>query len=106
MRIAVLSFLIGLLATLAMGAAVPLQSVIIGYKPDTPWSVVDEAKDLVHTAGHALGAKVTHEYSIIKAFSANLPKSMIDKIKELGAPFGVYVEADGIVTTNSHDGPQ
>ena len=49
MRFAVMSFLLALLVAY-VAAVAPLKAVVISYPSDTPWSVLDEAKDAIRAA--------------------------------------------------------
>ncbi|KEF51292.1 uncharacterized protein A1O9_12642 [Exophiala aquamarina CBS 119918] len=92
-------FITVLLALITAGLARPaaLKTVIVSYPNDTPSSVVDKAIEEVINAGGI----VTHEYSLIKGFSAKVSDSMIDTINTLTENYTPLVELDNIVTISN-----
>lgn len=50
------------LAAVALGAAVPLKSVIVTYPDATPNDIIDSAMSAIKTGGGV----ITHEYKLIK----------------------------------------
>ncbi|KAK4251622.1 hypothetical protein C7999DRAFT_27696 [Corynascus novoguineensis] len=90
------SFLIGALALVSGVMAADVQkSVLVTYPPETPDSVVSQAKQAVVDAGGV----ITHEYTLIKGFAAKVGEKVLDSVSALGKEYQVLVEEDQEVTT-------
>ncbi|KAL2135842.1 hypothetical protein VTI74DRAFT_6605 [Chaetomium olivicolor] len=71
--------------------AVDIQkSVLITYPPETPNSVVDQAKKAVVDAGGI----ITHEYTLIKGFAAKVGEKVLETVSAWGQEYQVLVEED------------
>ncbi|KAL2143273.1 hypothetical protein VTI28DRAFT_10580 [Corynascus sepedonium] len=90
------SFLIGALTLVSGVMAADVQkSVLVTYPPETPDSVVSQAKQAVVDAGGV----ITHEYTLIKGFAAKVGEKVLDSVSALGKEYQVLVEEDQEVTT-------
>ncbi|KAF2722021.1 hypothetical protein K431DRAFT_222913 [Polychaeton citri CBS 116435] len=78
-------------------ATAPQKAVIVSFPNDTPSSVLDQAKDVIRTAGGI----ITHEYKLIKAFAAKAPADALDTIQTLDTKYDAVIEEDRIVGINS-----
>ncbi|KAL1840517.1 hypothetical protein VTJ49DRAFT_338 [Mycothermus thermophilus] len=67
-----------------------LKSVLITYPPETPDSVVNQAKKAVVEAGGI----ITHEYKLIKGFAAKVGETVLQSVSALGKEYQVLVEED------------
>ncbi|KAF2443779.1 hypothetical protein P171DRAFT_486499 [Karstenula rhodostoma CBS 690.94] len=102
MRFTLTSLLVALFAAVAMAVTPQLYDVIISVPNDAPSSVLEDAKEKVRNTE---GAQITHEYSIIPAFAAKVPESLMGEIQALGSDgFQPTIEGDGIMTTQTKDG--
>ncbi|KAJ4306834.1 hypothetical protein N0V88_000205 [Collariella sp. IMI 366227] len=71
--------------------AVDIQkSVLVTYPPETPNSVVDQAKKAIVDAGGV----ITHEYTLIKGFAAKVGEKVLDSVSAWGKEYQVLVEED------------
>ncbi|AEO71315.1 dd42b0c7-84f9-4d38-a1be-94a564dd3467 [Thermothielavioides terrestris] len=87
----VLSFLIAALTLIAGVIAVDIQkSVLITYPPETPDSIVEQAKKAVIAADGI----ITHEYTLIKGFAAKVGEKVLETISAWGEEYRVLVEED------------
>ncbi|KAK4240269.1 hypothetical protein C8A03DRAFT_42223 [Achaetomium macrosporum] len=85
------SFLLAALTLLSGVTAVDVhKSVLITYPPETPDSVVNQAKKAVVDAGGV----ITHEYTLIKGFAAKVGEKVIDTVSAWGQEYQVLVEED------------
>ena len=66
MRFAIFSVLIALLVAYAAAVA-PLKAVVISYPSDTPWSVLDEAKDAIRAAVRSRIPSCSSAFSVMVA---------------------------------------
>ncbi|KAL2160114.1 hypothetical protein VTH06DRAFT_1769 [Thermothelomyces fergusii] len=85
------TFLVATLTLLSGAFAADIQkSVLITYPPETPDSVVEQAKKAVIEAGGI----ITHEYTLIKGFAAKVGEKVLDSVSALGKQYEVLVEED------------
>ncbi|PYH92018.1 hypothetical protein BO71DRAFT_296251, partial [Aspergillus ellipticus CBS 707.79] len=70
-------------------------SILVTFPKGTPDSVVDNAKKSIVDAG----GQITHEYTLIKGFSANAPKAAIQQISTESAAYSPHIEEDMDVST-------
>ncbi|KAL2174336.1 uncharacterized protein P884DRAFT_302682 [Thermothelomyces heterothallicus CBS 202.75] len=85
------TFLVATLTLLSGAFAADIQkSVLVTYPPETPDSVVEQAKKAVVEAGGV----ITHEYTLIKGFAAKVGEKVIDSVSALGKQYQVLVEED------------
>ncbi|KAK4040471.1 hypothetical protein C8A01DRAFT_46190 [Parachaetomium inaequale] len=85
------SFLLAALTLLSGVIAVDIQkSVLITYPPETPDSVVSQAKKAVVDAGGV----ITHEYTLIKGFAAKVGEKVLGSVSAWGKEYQVLVEED------------
>ncbi|KAK3943564.1 hypothetical protein QBC46DRAFT_351441 [Diplogelasinospora grovesii] len=91
------AFLIAALAFLIAGVtAVDVQkSVIITYPPETPDSVLAQAKKAIEDGG----GMVTHEYQLIKGFAAKVGEKVLDTVAAWGKEYNCLVEEDQVVSS-------
>ncbi|KAG5926370.1 hypothetical protein E4U42_003377 [Claviceps africana] len=64
--------------------------------PDTPDSVVDQAKDFIIEAG----GKITHIYFIIKGFAVIAPEKALEAVQTWGTEHSLRVEEDKMVSSH------
>ncbi|RVX66776.1 hypothetical protein B0A52_08969 [Exophiala mesophila] len=82
----------------ALARPPPLKMVVVSYPNDTPPSIVDKAIEEVRNAGGI----VTHQYSLIKGFTAKVSDAMIEKINTLSNDkYPAFVEDDSIITISN-----
>ncbi|KAL2170917.1 hypothetical protein VTG60DRAFT_4321 [Thermothelomyces hinnuleus] len=85
------TFLVATLTLLSGAFAADIQkSVLVTYPPETPDSVVEQAKKAVVDAGGV----ITHEYTLIKGFAAKVGEKVIDSVSAQGKQYQVLVEED------------
>ncbi|KAL2018534.1 hypothetical protein VTK56DRAFT_746 [Thermocarpiscus australiensis] len=85
------SFVLATLSLLSAAIAVDIQkSVLITYPPETPDSIVDQAKKAIEDAGGV----ITHEYTLIKGFAAKVGEKVLDTVSAWGKEYQVLVEED------------
>ncbi|TQV91360.1 hypothetical protein V2A60_008990 [Cordyceps javanica] len=73
-------------------------SVIVSFgDPNTPDSVVAEARQKIIDGG----GKITHDFQIIKGFSAIAPEKSLEMVQTFGSDHSIIVEEDQVVTANS-----
>ncbi|KAG7285328.1 hypothetical protein NEMBOFW57_009950 [Staphylotrichum longicolle] len=85
------SFLIAALTLVAGVIAVDIQkSVIVTYPPETPDSIVNQAKKAIVDAGGI----ITHEYTLIKGFAARVGEQVLGTVSAWGKDYQVLVEED------------
>ncbi|KAK0741762.1 hypothetical protein B0T21DRAFT_283691 [Apiosordaria backusii] len=97
------TFLIAALTFFSGVIAVDIQkSVLISYPPETPDSIVDDAKKAIKDAGGI----ITHEYTLIKGFAAEVGGKVLETVSAWGEQYKVSVEENQEVHTmgNSHIG--
>ncbi|KAK4133270.1 hypothetical protein BT67DRAFT_450555 [Trichocladium antarcticum] len=83
------SFLIATFTLLSGVIAVDIQkSVLVTYPPETPNSVVNQAKKAIVDAG----GMITHEYTLIKGFAAKVGEKVLDSVSAWGQDYNVLVE--------------
>ncbi|KAJ3498591.1 hypothetical protein NLG97_g1009 [Lecanicillium saksenae] len=74
-------------------------SVIVSFDdPNTPDSVVAEARKKIIEGG----GQITHDYQIIKGFSAIAPEKSLEMVQTFGSEHSIRVEEDQVVTANSN----
>ncbi|OAL74037.1 hypothetical protein A7D00_2066 [Trichophyton violaceum] len=76
--------------------AASMKSVIVSFGNEAPDSVVQKAKEAILAAG----GKITHEYSLIKGFSGEMPESVMDQVKAMDARYPATIEEDQVVSVN------
>ncbi|GAB1313367.1 Inhibitor I9 domain-containing protein [Madurella fahalii] len=85
------AFLLATLTLLSGATAVETQkSVLISYPPETPDSILDEAKKTIVDAG----GSITHEYKIFKGFAATVGAKILETVSVMGQEYQVLVEED------------
>ncbi|KAM3465509.1 hypothetical protein MY5147_005496 [Beauveria neobassiana] len=73
-------------------------SVIVSFDdPDTPDSVVAAARQKIIDGG----GQITHDYQIIKGFSAIAPEKSLEMVQTFGSDHSIRVEEDQALTANS-----
>ncbi|EGX89225.1 Proteinase inhibitor, propeptide [Cordyceps militaris CM01] len=72
-------------------------SVIVSFPNGTPESVVAEARQKIIDGG----GQITHDYQIIKGFSAIAPEKSLELVEAFGSDYSIRVEEDQVVTANS-----
>ncbi|KAI9775995.1 MAG: hypothetical protein M1835_005645 [Candelina submexicana] len=84
---------------LVVAGKAPLKPVIVSFpNHDTPDSVIAQAKDAIL----ADGGVITHEFSLIKGFSANAAEEVLNTVQTFGSPDNhPVVENDELVTAYS-----
>jgi len=85
-------FLFGLVAFVT-AAAQPQKSVIMTWPSDTPYHVIDQARDAIVQAGGV----ITHEYHIIKGFAATASAKAFEMASTLSTDYPPRIEEDQIV---------
>ncbi|PWY65329.1 hypothetical protein BO70DRAFT_401130 [Aspergillus heteromorphus CBS 117.55] len=70
-------------------------SILVTFPKGTPDSVVDRAKKSVVDSG----GMITHEYTLIKGFSANAPEAAVQQISTESAAYSPHIEEDLTVST-------
>ncbi|KAF9731881.1 hypothetical protein PMIN06_005523 [Paraphaeosphaeria minitans] len=102
MRFAFTSLLVALFAAVAMAVTPQLYDVIISVPEGSPSGMLEEMKEKVRQTE---GAQITHEYSIIDAFAARVPESLMGEMGTMESNgFKPIIEGDGIMTTQNKDG--
>ncbi|KAE8145578.1 hypothetical protein BDV25DRAFT_164362 [Aspergillus avenaceus] len=71
--------------------------IVVTYPKDTPSSVLEDAKNSVINAG----GRITHEYQLIKGFSADAPESAVQQISAQSAQYSPTIEKDMSVSIQS-----
>jgi hypothetical protein len=85
------SLLIAALTLVSGAIAVDIQkSVLVTYPPETPDSVVTQAKQAIVDAGGI----ITHEYTLIKGFAAKVGEKVLGSVSAWGKDYQVLVEED------------
>lgn len=102
------SLLVAALTLLSGAIAADVQkSVLVTYPPETPDSIVDQAKKAVIDAG----GMITHEYTLIKyvsasftnatwhadqsrGFAAKVGEKILDTVSAMGQQYHVLIEED------------
>ncbi|KAI9774864.1 MAG: hypothetical protein M1840_000080 [Geoglossum simile] len=110
MRTALISAIVASVGLAVSGAMLPQKSVVVVYGPNTPDSIVQQAKDAIIAAVSGLplmlrqqlmwekqGGAITHEYSLISAFAARTTTEVVNSIMALGAQYNLVVEDDQVV---------
>ncbi|OJK03298.1 hypothetical protein ASPACDRAFT_76359 [Aspergillus aculeatus ATCC 16872] len=85
------------LISAAISSLVPLtlaKSVLVSFPAGTPDSVLQQAKDSVLNAG----GQITHEFTLIKGFSADCPEEAIQQISTQSAAYKPTIEQDQMVS--------
>ncbi|RAK80091.1 uncharacterized protein BO72DRAFT_525369 [Aspergillus fijiensis CBS 313.89] len=85
------------LISAAIFGLVPLtlaNSVLVSFPAGTPDSVLQQAKDSVLDAG----GQITHEFTLIKGFSADCPEEAIQQISIQSAAYKPTIEQDQMVS--------
>ncbi|KAL2256521.1 hypothetical protein VTK26DRAFT_1538 [Humicola hyalothermophila] len=96
-----LSVFVAALTLLSGAAAVDVQkSVLITYPPETPDSVLNQAKKAIVDAGGV----ITHEYKLIKGFAAKVGEKVLDTVSAWGQDYKVLVEEEEEVHIVGGDG--
>ncbi|KAJ4289719.1 hypothetical protein N0V90_011049 [Kalmusia sp. IMI 367209] len=95
MRFALISFIVALLAAVTMAVPPNFYDVIISFPKEAPDYLLDEAKQAVRNGK----GTITHEYTIIKGFSAKVPGNLFAGIRALSTEFPAIIEGDGLMTT-------
>ncbi|EJP69274.1 uncharacterized protein CRV24_000569 [Beauveria bassiana] len=73
-------------------------SVIVSFDDrDTPDSVVAAARQKIIDGG----GQITHDYQIIKGFSAIAPEKSLEMVQTFGSDHSIRVEEDQVLTANS-----
>ncbi|KAK8149976.1 hypothetical protein G3M48_004730 [Beauveria asiatica] len=73
-------------------------SVIVSFDdPNTPDSVVAAARQKIIDGG----GQITHDYQIIKGFSAIAPEKLLEMVQTFGGDHSIRVEEDQVLTANS-----
>ncbi|OAA37155.1 Proteinase inhibitor, propeptide [Beauveria brongniartii RCEF 3172] len=73
-------------------------SVIVSFDdPNTPDSVVAAARQKIIDGG----GQITHDYQIIKGFSAIAPEKLLEMVQTFGSDHSIRVEEDQVLTANS-----
>ncbi|KAJ4153325.1 hypothetical protein LMH87_009816 [Akanthomyces muscarius] len=73
-------------------------SVIISFDdPNTPDDIVAAARQKIIDGG----GQITHDYQIIKGFSAIAPEKSLEVVQTFGSDHSIRVEEDQVVTANS-----
>jgi len=86
-----------LLVALVAAAAQPQKSVIISFPSDTPYHIVDQAKEAVLKAGGV----VTHEYKIIKGFACTASAKAFEMVNAMAdSAYMPRIEEDQVVSIN------
>ncbi|KXX80684.1 Protease B inhibitor 2 [Madurella mycetomatis] len=86
-----IAFLLATLTLLSGTTAVDVQkSVLISYPPETPDSIVEEAKKAIVGSG----GSVTHEYQLFKGFAAKVGEKILETVSTMGQEYQVLVEED------------
>ncbi|KAM7220535.1 hypothetical protein V8F06_004124 [Rhypophila decipiens] len=90
------AFIVAALSLFMAGVmAVDIQkSVLITYPPETPDSVLAQAKKAIEEGG----GTITHEYKLIKGFAAKLGEKVLDQVSALGKEYNALVEEDQVVS--------
>ncbi|KJZ72031.1 hypothetical protein HIM_08592 [Hirsutella minnesotensis 3608] len=93
-----LSLTIAALALLPGAIAVdqPKEVIIWFEDPNTPASVVDQARNSILKAG----GKITHEYTLIKGFAASAPEKALAEVQTQGAGHKMLIEEVKEVSIN------
>ncbi|OAA58868.1 Proteinase inhibitor, propeptide [Cordyceps fumosorosea ARSEF 2679] len=90
--------IIAALALLPGGFAVDRKmSVIVSFDDSTPDYIVAEARQKIVNGG----GQITHDYQIIKGFSAIAPEKSLEIVQAFGSEHNIQVEEDQIMTANS-----
>ncbi|KAM3512771.1 hypothetical protein MY11210_003556 [Beauveria gryllotalpidicola] len=91
--------IVAALALLSGALAVDRQvSVVVSFDdPKTPDSVVAAARQKIMDEG----GQITHDYQIIKGFSAIAPENSLEMVRTLGSDHSIRVEEDQVLTANS-----
>ncbi|KAM5433326.1 hypothetical protein McanMca71_004144 [Microsporum canis] len=76
--------------------AAQMKSIIVSYPEGTPDSVIQKAKETIVEAG----GKITHEYNLIKGFSAEAPEDLFENLKSMDASYPASIEEDQVVSVN------
>ncbi|KAJ2904953.1 Protease propeptide/inhibitor [Zalerion maritima] len=87
-------FAAALAATQGAFAADIQKSVIVTYDMSTPDSIVNAAMDSIKSAGGI----VTHEYKLIKGFSAKAPEKILHSVQTWGNRYNALIEEDEVVS--------
>ncbi|PWY78413.1 hypothetical protein BO94DRAFT_497593 [Aspergillus sclerotioniger CBS 115572] len=66
------------------------ESILVTFPSGTPDSVVDGAKKSIVDAG----GQITHEYTLLKGFSANAPEKAIQQMSTESAAYKPNIEKD------------
>ncbi|RAL10760.1 uncharacterized protein BO97DRAFT_406754 [Aspergillus homomorphus CBS 101889] len=69
-------------------------SILVTFPAGTPDSVLKQAKDCVLDAG----GRITHEFTLIRGFSADAPEAAIQQISTQSAAYNPHIEQDQIVS--------
>ncbi|KAL2265349.1 hypothetical protein VTJ83DRAFT_6449 [Remersonia thermophila] len=67
-----------------------VKSVLITYPPETPASVINQAKKAVIDAGGI----ITHEYTLIRGFAAKVGEKVLQTVSAWGKEYQVLIEMD------------
>jgi len=51
--------------------------------------------------GNSQGGLITHKYTIIKGFAAEVSATTLEKVEAMNAQFPAIIEEDGIASTNN-----
>ena len=93
-----LSFLVALLTLFSTALAVEIRKqVVVSYPPETPDSVVNQAKQAIIDAGGV----ITHEYTLIKGFAATAGEKVLDSVQALSQEFVALVEDDQVLSVST-----
>ncbi|KAK4122573.1 hypothetical protein N657DRAFT_620455 [Parathielavia appendiculata] len=85
------SFLIAALTLFSGVMAVDIEkSVLITYRPETPDSIISQAKKAVVDAGGV----ITHEYTLIKGFAATVGEKVLDTVSAWGNDSGYLLAVE------------
>jgi len=82
------------LTTLVAAVAQPQKSVIISFPSDTPYSVIEQAKEAVLNAGGV----ITHEYKIIKGFACTASAKAFEMVNALNTNYLPNIEEDQVIS--------
>ncbi|KIW99516.1 uncharacterized protein Z518_11255 [Rhinocladiella mackenziei CBS 650.93] len=88
------------LLALVLALPPPQKPVVVQYPEDTPSSIIDKAIEEIKKDGGI----ITHEYSLIKGFSATVSEMTLDKICTMAETFMPYIEDDYVVHVDGSSG--
>ncbi|RPA94710.1 hypothetical protein L873DRAFT_1700776 [Choiromyces venosus 120613-1] len=88
-----LKYLMALLLP-ALAAAGKSVNYIVTFQPDTPDEVIRDCMAAVK----ANGGQITHEYTIIRGFSALAPEAAVNQVSTMASEWKPVIEEDSVVS--------